>query len=67
MSYLCVFCTKQEGGLDSYDIANIERNELKNRTQELEEELTAKKAALKQISRENADLKGRLELMLQDQ
>ena len=53
--------------MDSYDIANIERNELKNKAQELEEELTAKKAALKQISRENAELKGRLELMLQDQ
>lgn len=61
------FCIFQEGGLDSFDIANIERNELKNRTQELEEELAAKKTALKQISRENAELKGRLELMLQDQ
>ena len=63
----CLCLVLQDGGLDSYDIANIERNELKNRTQELEEELAAKKAALKQISRENADLKGRLELLLQDQ
>ena len=53
--------------MDSLVIANIERNELKTKTRDLEEELAAKKAALKQVSRENAELKSRVELLLTDQ
>ncbi len=53
----------QDGGVDDLVIANLERNELKNRTVELEEELAAKKTALKEISKENAELKGKLEDM----
>ena len=41
-------------------IANLERNELKNRTFELEEQLVAKKTALKDISKENAELKAKI-------
>ena len=58
-----MFCfTPQDGGgVDDLVIANLERNELKHRTVELEEELVAKKAALKEISKENAELKAKLE------
>ena len=52
--------------MNSLVVANIERNELRNKTRELEEELQAKKTALKQISRENAELKGRMEMLMAD-
>ena len=53
--------TSQDGGVDDLVIANLERNELKHRTVELEEQLAAKKTALKEISKENAELKAKLE------
>lgn len=46
-------------------IANLERNELKNRNLELEEQLVAKKIALKDISKENAELKSKVDYLLQ--
>lgn len=51
----------QDGGVDELVIANLERNELKSRTVELEEELAAKKTALKEIGKENAELKSKLD------
>ena len=51
--------------MDDLVIANLERNELKNRNVELEEELAAKKTALQEISKENAQLKSKLEEIVQ--
>eukprot|EP00794_Sanderia_malayensis_P003343 gene3343-3832_t len=49
-----------DGGVDSYVVANLERNELKNRVIELEENLRGKQAVLKELNKENFELRAKL-------
>ena len=65
IDFSCKIISLQDGGLNDLAIANLERNELKNRTVELEEELAAKKTALKEISKENTELRSKLENIAQ--
>jgi chromosome segregation ATPase len=65
INFFCKKLSYQDDGVNELAIANLERNELKNRTVELEEELAAKKTALKEISKENTELRSKLEELAQ--
>ncbi|XP_065053400.1 A-kinase anchor protein 9-like isoform X3 [Rhopilema esculentum] len=52
--------TYSEDGVDSLVVANLERNELKSRVVELEENLRGKQSVIKDLNKENYELRAKL-------